>query len=216
MLQLRQGSSNGLVSPFIPLYFLNNPFSPYISLELNIHQGILADIASNVGESQDDSQHPISLLAPNVDVGESSEGSGKTSGKEAICAFISDVVDNVKAGDGEPLPSNDPCSNPHSLAALDVLTQLTPAIHGLYRAIISTSFPWTLPQRKKLCARLNNICSPTMVDRLNHLITALVQYNDSDSEIFAFVQTFIARYVSRGCPADTPSCGASSRRRGLS
>ncbi|KAJ4475685.1 hypothetical protein J3R30DRAFT_3735539 [Lentinula aciculospora] len=102
---------------------------------------------------------------------------------EAICAFISDVVDNIKAGD-----------------SLEVLTQLTPALHGMYRAISSMSFIWTLPQWQMLADQLKYICSPDMVDHLNHLITELVESEDSDEGTLQFVQTFLARYISRGRP----------------
>ncbi|KAJ3734042.1 hypothetical protein DFJ43DRAFT_1065841 [Lentinula guzmanii] len=102
---------------------------------------------------------------------------------EAICAFISDVLDNIKAGD-----------------SLDVLTQLMPALHGMYRAIGSMSFTWTLPQWQMLADQLKYICSPDMVDHLNYLITDLVESEDSDEGTLQFVQTFLARYVSRGRP----------------
>ncbi|KAF9067556.1 hypothetical protein BDP27DRAFT_1328569 [Rhodocollybia butyracea] len=102
---------------------------------------------------------------------------------EAICAFISDTVENIRSGD-----------------PLDVLTQLTPALHGMYRAISSTSFTWTLPQWEMLSGQLNYICSPEMVDRLNHLINDLIQSEDLDVEILHFIETFLARYVSRGRP----------------
>lgn len=51
-----------------------------------------------------------------------------------------------------------------------------------------------------LVDRLDHICSSDMVDRLNHLIADLIQYNDLDAETLQFVQTFLARYVSRGRP----------------
>ena len=84
--------------------------------------------------------------------------------------------------------------------ALDVLTQLTPAIHGLYRAITSTSFPWTSTQWQKLSIQFNALCSSEVVDRLNHLLIDILQDADGDAETIQFTQTFVARYVSRGRP----------------
>ncbi|KAJ3753010.1 hypothetical protein EV360DRAFT_88184 [Lentinula raphanica] len=248
-------------------------------LELNIHQRILADIASNVGETADDLHHANTLIASNVrtraDVGEKleetkdeesivvstkvfmpasrvlcniafgelvvnfpdnhisenidtlmpvlkdvlrdvphiefdkclsweewalpdqlvyssitallriarSHPSYAASATDTICMFISDVVDNIKAGD-----------------SLDVLTQLMPALHGMYRAISSMSFTWTLPQWQMLADQLKYICSPDMVDHLNHLITDLVGSDDSDESTLQFVQTFLARYVANERP----------------
>ncbi|KAJ3814722.1 hypothetical protein F5876DRAFT_72711 [Lentinula aff. lateritia] len=105
------------------------------------------------------------------------------SATEAICVFISDVVENIKAGD-----------------SLDVLTQLTPALHGMYRAISSRCFTWSLSEWQMLTDQLKYMCSPDMVDHLNHLITDLVDSDDSDEGTLQFVQTFLARYISRGRP----------------
>ncbi|KAE9409758.1 hypothetical protein BT96DRAFT_962286 [Gymnopus androsaceus JB14] len=243
-------------------------------LELNIHQRILADIASNVGEAPEDIEHANNLLAPNVqtraDVGDKQEADGESPQRvfmpasrvhcniafgelvvnfpdshisenidtlmpvlidvlrdvphidfdkclsweewalpdqlvystvsallrmasahprysaaptEAICAFISDVVDNIKTGD-----------------SLDVLTQLTPALHGnvqshqLYLVYMDPS------PMGDVSSRLSHICSSDMVDQLNHLINDLIQNSDPDAETLQFIQTFLARYVSRGRP----------------
>ncbi|THU88594.1 hypothetical protein K435DRAFT_821590 [Dendrothele bispora CBS 962.96] len=100
----------------------------------------------------------------------------------AMIAFISDVIKNIKEGN-----------------ALDTLTQLTPALHGLYRAIISTPFAWNLEQWQKLSKQLQALCASDMVDRLNRLVADVLQF-DADIEILHFIQTFIARYVTRGRP----------------
>jgi phosphatidylinositol 4-kinase len=78
-----------------------------------------------------------------------------------------------------------------------------PAIHGLYRAIISTSFPWTSSQWQKLATQFNTLCAPDVFDRLNGLFADILQTEDSNAERRRFMQAFVARYVSRGRPLST-------------
>lgn len=85
-------------------------------------------------------------------------------------------------------------------SALDILTQLTPALHGLYRAISSTSFQWTTTQWHQLTAHLGGLCVPQVVDRLNHLLVDILQKESADADTLRFVQTFVSRYVSHGRP----------------
>jgi phosphatidylinositol 4-kinase A len=85
-------------------------------------------------------------------------------------------------------------------SALDVLTQLIPAIHGLYRAITSTIFPWTTTQWEQLSAQCSILCAPDIVDLLNLLLVDIFQREDVDFGTLHFLQTFVARYVSRGRP----------------
>lgn len=84
--------------------------------------------------------------------------------------------------------------------ALDVLTQVTPALHGLYRAISSTSFAWNVIQWDGLTTQLGALCSPTIVDRLNHLLDDIFQKEDVDATTQRFVQTFVKRYVTQERP----------------
>jgi phosphatidylinositol 4-kinase len=84
--------------------------------------------------------------------------------------------------------------------ALNVLTQLTPAIHGLYRAMISTSFPWTSSQWETLSTQFNILCAPDVVDCLNQLLVDIFRAEELDSGTIQFTQTFVARYISRGRP----------------
>ncbi|KAK7467455.1 Phosphatidylinositol 4-kinase stt4 [Stygiomarasmius scandens] len=100
----------------------------------------------------------------------------------AIIAFISDIIKSMQEEN-----------------ALDILTQLTPALHGLYRAIISTPFAWNLEQWQILSKHLQALCGSDMIDRLNRLLTEVLQ-SDTDIETLRFIQTFIARYVARGRP----------------
>ncbi|KAK7034075.1 Phosphatidylinositol 4-kinase stt4 [Paramarasmius palmivorus] len=107
----------------------------------------------------------------------------KDAATDALVSFMFDIVDKIKTGD-----------------AIDALTQLTPALHGLYRAISSTPFCWTLNQWQKLTKPLNAICSPDIMERLNHLLIDIVQSEEEDPETLQFTQTFMARYVSCGRP----------------
>jgi phosphatidylinositol 4-kinase A len=89
---------------------------------------------------------------------------------------------------------------PLCATALQILTQLAPSIHGLYRAIISTSFPWTLDQWQKLSTHLSDLWASDTIDRLNRLLVDILQNEDSDEETARFIQIFLARYVNRGRP----------------
>ena len=86
------------------------------------------------------------------------------------------------------------------LSALDVLTQLSPALHGLYRAIISTTYPWTSTQWEQLSSRLTTLVAPDILDRLNRLLIDIHQDETTGTEIISFIQTFLTRYISRGRP----------------
>ncbi|KAF7338006.1 hypothetical protein MVEN_02024500 [Mycena venus] len=101
----------------------------------------------------------------------------------AIFSFISRIVDKL-----------------NTTSSLDILTQLTPALHGLYRAISSTSFRWTITQWHQLAAHLGGLCVPEVVDRLNHLLLDILQKESADADTLHFVQTFVSRYVSHGRP----------------
>ncbi|KAK0497081.1 hypothetical protein EDD18DRAFT_1165281 [Armillaria luteobubalina] len=90
----------------------------------------------------------------------------------AIVAFISDIQTKIP-----------------TTAPLDILTQLAPALHGLYRAISST-----------LREALGGLCSVDNIDRLNRLIGEIVNEDVVDAETQHFIETFLARYVSRGRP----------------
>ncbi|KAJ7112447.1 hypothetical protein C8R43DRAFT_1242817 [Mycena crocata] len=101
----------------------------------------------------------------------------------AIFSFISRIVEKINTG-----------------SSLDILTQLTPALHGFYRAISSTSFPWTITQWRQLAVHLGGLCVPQVVDRLNHLLVDILQKESADADTLHFVQTFVSRYVSHGRP----------------
>lgn len=85
-------------------------------------------------------------------------------------------------------------------SAAEILTQLTPALHGLYRAISSTSFTWTFEQWQGLTLVLKPLFNPDLIDRLNHLFVNILQQEQDQPETINFIQTFLSRYVSRGRP----------------
>lgn len=83
---------------------------------------------------------------------------------------------------------------------MNVLTQLTPALHGLYRAIISTSYPWSSAQWEKLSTHLSTLIASDILERLNRLLVEIHQEEDVSPDVIQFIQTFLARYISRGRP----------------
>ncbi|KAF8637362.1 hypothetical protein AX17_002861 [Amanita inopinata Kibby_2008] len=101
----------------------------------------------------------------------------------AILSFIAETVENIKTS-----------------TSLQLLTQLAPALHGLYRAISSTPYPWSISQWRHLTTNLQAICSQEIIDRLNHLLNDILQKEDADAETLQYVQTFLSRYVSQGRP----------------
>lgn len=84
--------------------------------------------------------------------------------------------------------------------ATDVFTQLTPALHGLYRAVSSTPFNWTIAQWAEITKHFNAVCAPDIVDRLSHLLASVVHLEEKDPNAHQFVSTFLSRYVGRGRP----------------
>ncbi|KAF8350539.1 hypothetical protein F5887DRAFT_939764 [Amanita rubescens] len=101
----------------------------------------------------------------------------------AIVIFINEIVKNVKTS-----------------TSLELLTQLAPALHGLYRAITSTSYPWDSSQWELLVIELQPICSQEFVDRLNGLLNDILQQENMDAEALQYIQTFLSRYASQGRP----------------
>jgi len=75
-----------------------------------------------------------------------------------------------------------------------------PALHGLYRAISSTSFTWTFIQWDRLISHIKTLCSHSVVDRLNRLLVDIIQDEDGDEHTLHFIQTFVSRYVTQGRP----------------
>jgi len=75
-----------------------------------------------------------------------------------------------------------------------------PALHGFYRAISSTAYGWTIAQWESIHAQFKILCSPSIVDRLNHLGTDILQKESVHAGTLAHVQAFVSRYVAQGRP----------------
>jgi phosphatidylinositol 4-kinase A len=93
-----------------------------------------------------------------------------------------------------------PIHSSRSTPATNILSQFAPCFHGLYRAIISTPFAWTAQEWIRLAHQLNQLFSPEVVDGLNRLLVDVLRNAEEDPESVMFVQTFLARYISRGRP----------------
>ncbi|KAL4260020.1 PI3/PI4-kinase family protein [Pleurotus pulmonarius] len=101
----------------------------------------------------------------------------------AICNFLAEIARSIE-----------------SSSPVDILTHLAPAIHGLYRAISSTPFSWSLFQWQQITKRLNDLRGPSVVDKLNHVPMGILRDEDAHSDELQFIQTFISRYISNGRP----------------
>ncbi|KAG1741975.1 hypothetical protein EDB19DRAFT_1895006 [Suillus lakei] len=105
----------------------------------------------------------------------------------SIIAFVTDIVENLKES-----------------SSMNVLTHLTPSIHGLYRAITSTLYPWTASQWRLLSDSLQSLVAPPVLERINRLLLDIHQEAeddpDADTTSIAFCHTFISRYITFGRP----------------
>lgn len=120
----------------------------------------------------------------------------------AICNFLAGIARGIESSSRkscDPLPwgYGSSYSTP---SAVDILTHLAPALHGLYRAISSTPFPWSLSQWQQITQCLNELRGPSIVDKLNHIPTGILRDEDAHSDDLQFIQTFISRYISNGRP----------------
>ena len=75
-----------------------------------------------------------------------------------------------------------------------------PSLHGFYRAISSTCYNWSLTQWQNLTSYLRILCSPSIIDRLNHLAIDILQKENADANTFRHVQTLVSRYVAQDRP----------------
>jgi phosphatidylinositol 4-kinase A len=78
-----------------------------------------------------------------------------------------------------------------------VVTQTYPALHGLYRALISTQFRWTISDWLSLSNVISDLLEEDVIDRLNSLVTDIVQLNDVDAHL---PQTVLSRYIHKDRP----------------
>ncbi|OSD08514.1 atypical/PIKK/PI4K protein kinase [Trametes coccinea BRFM310] len=84
--------------------------------------------------------------------------------------------------------------------AFDVLSHYAPSFHGLYRAVISVPFDWTAEEWCLLAEHLNKLFEPEVIERMNRLPIDALSSTGEDIEKIQFMQTLVARYVSRGRP----------------
>ncbi|KAG9010494.1 phosphatidylinositol-4- kinase [Tulasnella sp. JGI-2019a] len=106
----------------------------------------------------------------------------------------------------------------------DVITRVGPSFHGLYRAVISTPFPWSLSEWRNLSEKVEGLFTNHLIDRLNALLTEYLEmaadtdhgHDDADNTAYhdpsgalgstpsqAFVLALVLRYVE----ADRPLSG---------
>ena len=78
-----------------------------------------------------------------------------------------------------------------------VITQAYPALHGLYRALVSTPFSWTVANWLRLSDAISVLLEADAIDRLNNLVSDVVQRDDSNAHL---PQAVLSRYVSKERP----------------
>ncbi|KAG8834446.1 phosphatidylinositol-4- kinase [Serendipita sp. 399] len=78
-----------------------------------------------------------------------------------------------------------------------VVTQAYPALHGLYRALVSTPFSWTIADWLRMTNVVSELLEEETVDRLNNLLTDVAELNDPSSYL---PQTILNRYISKDRP----------------
>jgi phosphatidylinositol 4-kinase len=81
-----------------------------------------------------------------------------------------------------------------------VLTQFAPSFHGFYRALISTSFPWSIAEWTELALCLNPLFGSDTIERLNRLLVDVLQQDGANAERLQMIQTLLSRYVANGRP----------------
>jgi phosphatidylinositol 4-kinase len=88
--------------------------------------------------------------------------------------------------------------NPRTAA--EILTHHALSFHGLYRAIISTEFPWDYNDWASVSEHLNVLFEPDVIERLNRSLFNVVQAEDGDLDIKDYIQALLSRYVMSGRP----------------
>lgn len=84
--------------------------------------------------------------------------------------------------------------------AADVIIHVSPAFHGLYRAVTATPFPWHLSEWLACSKALEGLFSPQLVERLNAIVEEFLQRAEEDHALSLYVQTFLARYKANERP----------------
>jgi phosphatidylinositol 4-kinase A len=84
-----------------------------------------------------------------------------------------------------------------AFVAVAIITQVYPALHGLYRALVSIPFNWTITNWHELSKVVSVLLEADTIDRLNDLVINVVQLEDAGAHL---PQTVLARYVSKDRP----------------
>ncbi|CAE6468907.1 unnamed protein product [Rhizoctonia solani] len=84
--------------------------------------------------------------------------------------------------------------------AAEVIIHVSPAFHGLYRAVTATPFPWKLSEWLACSKALASLFSARLVERLNAIVEEFLQRADEDPALSLYVQTFLARYKANERP----------------
>ncbi|KZO97923.1 atypical/PIKK/PI4K protein kinase [Calocera viscosa TUFC12733] len=63
-----------------------------------------------------------------------------------------------------------------------IVTQTLPSFHGLYRAIVSVPFPWSVTAWRALASLLSPLLSAELVERLNDILVDAIEADMSDDE----------------------------------
>ena len=119
----------------------------------------------------------------------------------AIVRFTESIVNLLKTGEGEFAQRHLEWYSDF-VSAVDILTQIAPAFHGFYRAIISVSFNWSINEWSTLAGFLNALLDASVAERLNGLLMDIVPSDTTDDDLdqMRYIQTLFARYVTRGRP----------------
>ncbi|KAG8734179.1 phosphatidylinositol-4- kinase, partial [Ceratobasidium sp. 423] len=84
--------------------------------------------------------------------------------------------------------------------AAEVIIHVSPAFHGLYRAVTATPFPWKLSEWLACSKALASLFSARLVERLNAIVEEFLQRAEEDPALSLYVQTFLARYKANERP----------------
>lgn len=83
------------------------------------------------------------------------------------------------------------------VVVITIITHAYPALHGLYRALISTPFQWTIMDWLNLSNVISELLEADIIDRLNNLVADVVQLTEENAHI---PQTILSRYVGKERP----------------
>ncbi|QRV86070.1 phosphatidylinositol 3- and 4-kinase [Ceratobasidium sp. AG-Ba] len=84
--------------------------------------------------------------------------------------------------------------------AAEVIIHVSPAFHGLYRAVTATPFPWQLSEWLACSQALAGLFTTKLVERLNSIVEEFLKRAEEDPGLSLYVQTFLARYKANERP----------------